>query len=58
MFIQFFNLHKTMEEEEKERIALGGSIVPEKIHPGEALEPVSSVHARYPLDAVTSLRSI
>lgn len=57
MFIQFFNLHKTMEKEEKERIALGGSLVPEKINLGEALEPVSSVHARYPLDAVTSLRS-
>ncbi|KAI5967646.1 hypothetical protein CANMA_002826 [Candida margitis] len=58
LFIHFFNLHKTMEEEDKERIALGGSVVPEKINPGEALEPVASVHARYPLEAVASLRSV
>ncbi|KAG5416837.1 PTR2 [Candida metapsilosis] len=57
VLIQFFNLHKTMEKDEKERIALGGSVVPEMITPGEALEPVSSVHSRYPLDAVRSLQS-
>lgn len=50
LFVHFFNLHKTMEQEEKERIAMGQE-TPESTKL-EELEPVSSVYP--PLDVVTS----
>lgn len=57
VLVHFFNLHKTMEEEEKERIALGGSAISEKTSAREGLEPICSPPIRYPLAAVTSLKS-
>ncbi|KAI5954832.1 hypothetical protein KGF57_003856 [Candida theae] len=40
VLVQFFNLHKTMAEEEKERMALGGSVVSEKSDENNELEAV------------------
>ncbi|CCE41872.1 uncharacterized protein CPAR2_804220 [Candida parapsilosis] len=50
LLIHFFNLHKTMEKEEQERIAMGQET--SESTKLEDLEPISSVHP--PLDVVTS----